>query len=249
MFTLILEVEDIGDTITRAHRPSAIILYLAVPFHGEYPTAFIKLENLVLEDKAGIMSLQLQMKNNISRPTYENAESRFMSVASASASKHPTGQSLGVGLYWTLKGQDPEIAFMLVQYTGDFSEHYLAGPLVSHGFGVLGYATRYRAMPEGFILEKALDDIAAGTKWLAKNTSLKRLVFIGNSSGGSLMAAFQARAERDSLLRGADAFIFLNAHPGRAVSIYLTDLHLLVSREEIQNKRTKASDISLVQLL
>ena len=30
------------------------------------------------------------------------------------------------------------------------------------------------------------------------------------------MAAFQARAERDTSLKGADAFIFLNAHPGRA---------------------------------
>ena len=30
------------------------------------------------------------------------------------------------------------------------------------------------------------------------------------------MAAFQARAEGDPFLRGADAFIFLNAHPGRA---------------------------------
>ena len=38
-------------------------------------------------------------------------------------------------------------------------------------------------MPEGFVLEKALDDIAAGTKWLAENTSMKKLVFVGNSGG------------------------------------------------------------------
>ena len=71
-------------------------------------------------------------------------------------------------------------------------------------------------MPEGFVLERALDDIAAGTKWLAENTGVKKLVFIGNSGGGSLLAAFQAKAERDPSLSGADAFIFLNAHPGRA---------------------------------
>lgn len=139
-----------------------------------------------------------------------------MSVTSASASKHPTGQSPGVGLYWTMKGRDPKIAFMLVHYTGDFSEHYLAGPLASRGFGVLGYATRYRAMPEGFVLERALDDIAAGTKWLAENMGVKKLVLIGNSGGGSLMSAFQAKAQRDASLIAADAFIFLNAHPGRA---------------------------------
>lgn len=112
-------------------------------------------------------------------------------------------------------GQDPEIVFMLAHYSGDFSEHYLASPLASRGFGVLGYATRYRAMPEGFILERALDDIAAGTKWLTENTTMRKLILIGNSGGGSLMAAFQAMAESDSSVRGADAFIFLNAHPGR----------------------------------
>lgn len=162
------------------------------------------------------MTLQLQLQNTISRPTHENVSARYMSTISASAGKHPTGQPPGVGLYWTLNGEEPEISFMLVHYSGDFSEHYLAGPLASRGFGVLGYATRYRAMQEGFILERALDDIAAGTKWLMENTSTKKLVFIGNSGGGSLMAAFQAKTDRDPSLQGAHAFIFLNAHPGRA---------------------------------
>ena len=105
---------------------------------------------------------------------------------------------------------------MLVHYSRDFSEHYLAGPLASRGFGVLGYATRYRAMQEGLILDRALDDLAAGTKSVRKNTALKKPVFISNSGGGSLMAAVQATAERDTSQRGAHAFIFLNAHPGRA---------------------------------
>ncbi len=30
------------------------------------------------------------------------------------------------------------------------------------------------------------------------------------------MAAFQAKAEKDPSIRGGDAFVFLNAHPGRA---------------------------------
>jgi acetyl esterase/lipase len=148
------------------------------------------------------MSLQLQLKNSICRPHYKNVTYRYMSTISASAAKHPTGQPPGVGLYWTQKGQEPEIAFMLVHYSGDFSEHYLAGPLASRGFGVLGYATRYRAMQEGFVLERALDDIAAGAKWLMENAGVKKLVFIGNSGGGSLMAAFQAATERNVSLDG-----------------------------------------------
>ena len=105
---------------------------------------------------------------------------------------------------------------MLAHYSADFSEHYLGGPLALRGFGVFGFGTRYRAMEEYFVLDKALDDIAAGTKWLQENTSMKKLIFIGNSGGGSLMAAFQARAEQDRSVRGGDAFVFLNAHPGRA---------------------------------
>lgn len=158
----------------------------------------------------------MNLLSNFRHATYDNVVSRYMSTTSASAQKSLTGQPPCVGLYWTQKNQDPEIAFMLVHYSADFSEHYLGGPLASQGFGVLGFGTRYRAMEEHFILEKALDDIAAGTKWLQENTAVKKLIFIGNSGGGSLMAAFQARAERDPSIRGGDAFIFLNAHPGRA---------------------------------
>ncbi|KAJ9614043.1 hypothetical protein H2200_002179 [Cladophialophora chaetospira] len=188
------------------------------------------------------MSLQLQLNNSITRPVYENVSARYMSTVSASAARHPTGQPPCVGLYWTQKGQDPEVAFMLVHYSGDFSEHYLVGPLASRGFGVLGYATRYRSIQEGFILERALDDIAAGTKWLMENTTTKKLVFIGNSGGGSLMAAFQAATERDVSLKGADAFIFLNAHPGRAD--VLTDwLDPSVTDENDPTKRDSSLDM------
>jgi hypothetical protein len=91
---------------------------------------------------------------------------------------------------------------MLCYYSADFSEHYAAGSLATRGFGVLGYGTRYRAMADKFVLEKALNNIAAGTKWLMENTAVKKLIFVGNSGGGSLMAAFQARAEKNPALRG-----------------------------------------------
>ena len=160
------------------------------------------------------MALLLQYSGK--RASYDDVVPRHMSIESATAKRSLTGQPPCIGIYWTKKGQHPRIAFMLVHYSADFSEHYLAGPLASRGFGVFGYGTRFRAMEEFFVLEKALDDIAAGTKWLQENTDMEKLVFVGNSGGGSLMAAFQARAETDSSVRGADAFIFLNAHPGRA---------------------------------
>ena len=160
--------------------------------------------------------MALAMTTDLVRATYENVESRYLSTESSSSKRSFTGQPPCVGLYWTPKGQDPEVGYMLVHPAVDFSEHYLAAPLASRGFGVLGYGTRYRAMEEKFVLESALDDIAAGTKWLVENTGIKKLVLIGTSGGGALMAAYQARAQQDSSLRGGDAFVFLNAHPGRA---------------------------------
>ena len=167
--------------------------------------------------------MTLAMQSDYMHATYDNVVSEFVGTVSATSSKTMTGQWPCVGMYWKPKDKDPDVAFMLCHYSADFSNHYLSGPLSTRGYGVLGFATRYRGMEERFVLEKALDDIAAGTKWLMLNTNIKKLVFIGNSGGGSLMAAFQARAEKDSSLRGGDAFIFLNAHPGRAdaLTMYL----------------------------
>lgn len=147
---------------------------------------------------------------------YDNVDQIPVGLVSKSGHRNPTGMFPCIGKYWTPKGQKPAVAFMLVHYAADFSDHYLAGPLSLRGFGVLGYATRFRGMEERFILEHALDDIAAGTEWLKKHAGVKKIVFIGNSGGGSLMAALQARVEQDSATVGADAYIFLNAHPGRA---------------------------------
>ena len=186
------------------------------------------------------MALTLQASSV--RASYKNVVPRHMSTESATAKRSMTGQPPCVGIYWTRKGEDPTIVFMLVHYSADFTEHYLAGPLASRGFGVFGYGTRYRAMEEYFVLEKALDDIAAGTKWLEENTKMEKLVFIGNSGGGSLMAAFQARAEKDHSIRGGDTFIFLNAHPGRA-DVLTTWLDPSVVDEDDQITRDPTIDM------
>lgn len=167
--------------------------------------------------------MALGMTSQFRHKIYDDVESQFVGVESATSTRALTGQWPCIGSYWKLKGSNPDVAFMLCHHSADFSNHYLSGPLAHRGYGVLGFGIRFRQMEEKFVLEKALDDIAAGTRWLVENTSVKKLVFIGNSGGGSLMAAFQARAEKGPSLRGGDAFIFLNAHPGRpeAITMYL----------------------------
>ncbi|KAK5310259.1 hypothetical protein LTR93_012070 [Exophiala xenobiotica] len=136
-------------------------------------------------------------------------------LSSKSSKQMPTGASPCEGLYWKKAGTTPKIAFFAVHYNISFAEHYLAAPLAQLGFGFLGWNTRYRGAEDRFILENAVDDIAAGAEWLKKESGAEKIVFIGNSGGGSLMAAYQSIASKDSSLVSCDAFIFLNAHKGR----------------------------------
>jgi acetyl esterase/lipase len=95
--------------------------------------------------------------------------------------------------------------------------------------GFLGWNTRYRGAEDLFALEHALIDIAVGVTWLKEQARVERIVLLGNSGGGSLMAAYQAEAQASTLavsasarakdalsrLPQAELYISLNAHPGR----------------------------------
>ncbi len=122
----------------------------------------------------------------------------------------------------------PDTAFIATHYNVDFSEHYLGPLLAERGFGFLGWNTRYRGAEAYFLLEHALCDIAAGVSWL-RQQGIRNLVLLGNSGGGSLMAAYQSQATRPCIsathdlklpdtvaeLPQADLYVSLNAHGGR----------------------------------
>jgi pimeloyl-ACP methyl ester carboxylesterase len=113
------------------------------------------------------------------------------------------------GLYWTPEGKRPRIALIATHYNVDFAEHYSAPYFARRGFGFLGWNTRYRGAEDLFHLEHALTDISVGVTWL-REQGVEKIVLLGNSGGGSLMAAYQAEAAMP-----ADLYISLNAHPGR----------------------------------
>jgi len=115
------------------------------------------------------------------------------------------------GLYWTPGGKRPRIALIATHYNVDFAEHYSAPYFATRGFGFLGWNTRYRGAEDLFHLEHALTDIGVGVKWL-RERGIEKIVLLGNSGGGSLMAAYQAEAKDDAK---GDLYISLNAHPGR----------------------------------
>ena len=133
------------------------------------------------------------------------------------------------GVYYTRAGHRPTTAFIATHYNVDFSEHYLAKRLAALGYGFLGWNTRFRGLEHYFTLDHALIDIGVGVRWLRESVGVDRVVLLGNSGGGSLMAAYQSQASSPNLvatehltlhaaiddLPEADLYVSLQAHVGR----------------------------------
>lgn len=158
-----------------------------------------------------------------------NIECRFVGLTSPTAPRARHGTHPCQGLYWTRRGERPRVAAIATHYNVDFSEHYLAPLFAARGVGFLGWNTRYRGAEDQFLLEHALIDIGEGVRWLREEAGVETVVLLGNSGGGSLMAAYQAEAVAPTLVAGAhkataaaleklgegDLYISLNAHKGR----------------------------------
>lgn len=133
------------------------------------------------------------------------------------------------GVYHRPAGEQPRVAFVATHYNVDFSEHYLAPYLAERGYGFLGWNTRFRGNEGYFLLDSALIDIGVGVRWLREEAGVETVVLLGNSGGGSLMAAYQSQAVEPNItaapglrlhdavldLPAADLYVALNAHAGR----------------------------------
>lgn len=147
----------------------------------------------------------------------------------------PTGRRAGAGghpcqgIYYRGVGRKPKVAVIATHYQIDFSEHYLADYLATRGVGFLGWNTRFRGFESSFLLDHALVDIGVGVRWLREVAGIETVVLLGNSGGGSLMAAYQAQAIEPHVtplegmrpaagltdLPRADGYVASAAHPGR----------------------------------
>ncbi|KAK4502277.1 hypothetical protein PRZ48_005702 [Zasmidium cellare] len=156
--------------------------------------------------------------DSIDPPIPEGVQHRFVGLNSRTAKRALHGAHPVKGLYWWLQDSTPSTVFLAAHYNADFAEHYLAAPLAARGYGFLGISTRFVTAEDRFDLDQALDDLAAAVEWIRKEVDPKSVVFIGNSGGGSLMAALNAAATAEPHLAAAagDGFIFLNSHIGRA---------------------------------
>lgn len=145
-------------------------------------------------------------------------------IGRAGAGGHPCQ-----GIWHTPRGTQPKVGFIATHYNVDFSEHYLAEHLAARGYGFLGWNTRFRGNERSFLLDHAVAEIGVGVRWMKDVAGVETVVLLGNSGGGSLMAAYHSQAVEpnitptadlrpipglDDLIPG-DLYIFVSAHPGR----------------------------------
>jgi pimeloyl-ACP methyl ester carboxylesterase len=122
-----------------------------------------------------------------------------------------------------------DIAFIVIHPSSNFHGHYLVGPLERRGCTLLALNTRYAGNDTTLLMERCIQDLGAGITFL-RNQGYRRVVLIGNSGGGSLVAFYQSQAERLTIattpdgrpidltqddLPPADALAMCAAHPGR----------------------------------
>lgn len=152
----------------------------------------------------------------------------FVGLESPLAPRAGAGGHPCQGLYHRPAGAWPRTAVIACHYNVDFAEHYLAEHLARRGYGFLGWNTRFRGNEAYFLLDHALAEIGVGVRWLRERAGVERVVLLGNSGGGSLMAAYQSQAvapnvtpsgdraaEAIAELAPGDFYVSLAAHPGR----------------------------------
>jgi pimeloyl-ACP methyl ester carboxylesterase len=122
-------------------------------------------------------------------------------------------------------------AAIIMHPTSNFLGHYLISPLAERGVACLALNSRYLGSDVTLLMERVIQDLGAGVRFLKEDLGYERVALIGNSGGGALATFYQAQAERLTItatpagdpiridpadLPPADAIILSAAHLGRA---------------------------------
>jgi len=97
------------------------------------------------------------------------------------------------GVLYTPKDKMPQTAILAMHPRGNQSRNARFLPLLEAGFATFGHNNRYMSNDRDGIHEHMLLDIAAGVSFL-KGRGFEKIVLLGQSGGGSLMAFYQAQA-------------------------------------------------------
>ena len=90
----------------------------------------------------------------------------------------------------------PRTGAIVMHPTSNFMGHYLIGPLAERGVACLGLNSRFAGNDTVLVMERVLQDLGAGVKFMRETLGCERVVLVGNSGGAALAAYYQAEAER-----------------------------------------------------
>lgn len=96
-----------------------------------------------------------------------------------------------------------KVAAIVMHPTSNFMGHYLIEPLAAQGICCMGLNTRYAGNDTVLLMERAIQDLGAGVKFL-RAAGYEKVVLIGNSGGAALASFYQAQAERLTATHFAD---------------------------------------------
>lgn len=95
-------------------------------------------------------------------------------------------------LYW-IPSKRPKTVVVTMHPNDDRQRHYMLRPAAERGFA--GYGMKSRWWGQHGIHEELLLDIAAAVRYLKKERGFERVIFTGQSGGGSLFAFYQSQAQ------------------------------------------------------
>lgn len=140
------------------------------------------------------------------------------------------------GLYWTPRANPrPRVAVIAAHPRVDFSQHYAFPALLRAGYACMGANVRTLGNDMSCVHEQIILDLAAYVRWLKEEQGVQKVVWLGNSGGGSLGGFYQAQAKasaadrlqltpggRPTALRNAvmpvfDAMMITAAHTGQGL--------------------------------
>ncbi|PZG55684.1 alpha/beta hydrolase [Spongiactinospora gelatinilytica] len=166
------------------------------------------------------------------------AERELLTVpigTAAAASEVYSGVARMAGVLWCSRvrahpGRRADTAVVVVHPSSNFLGHYALGAWAERGVDAVAMTTRYLGNDSVLLLENCVLDIASVITHL-RAEGYEKVVLVGNSGGGGLVALYQEQARHPSItaapygggpdltkahLPPADALVMLMAHPGRA---------------------------------
>ena len=139
------------------------------------------------------------------------------------------------GTLYSIPSRRPRTVVVTMHPNDDRQRHYMLRPAAARGFA--GFGMKSRWWGEHGIHEELLLDIAAAVRYLKKERGFEKVVFTGQSGGGSLFAFYQSQAEtvpasrlkatpagdppdlsRHELIPG-DGIVILNANEGEGLHL------------------------------